>query len=80
MVGYFAILFAVLAFLVPMAVFFSWLNWDIQRAATEGANPENANMFGPFLGGLMLFGFAGGAIAKLVMLISRRPDPNQPSN
>jgi len=89
--GTFAIIAAVLAFLVPAAVplfaqrwrtfmiilvlaagFFAWLNWDIQRASLADP-PGEPNWIGPFLGGLMLFGFAGGAIAKLVMLIGKRP-------
>lgn len=49
------------------AAFFAWLTWDI------GRQPPGAESFpGPFLGGLMLFGFAGGAIARFVMLVSRR--------
>ena len=49
------------------AVFFAWLTWDI------GRQPPGSESFpGAFLGGLMLFGFAGGAIARFVMLLSRR--------
>ena len=54
------------------AAFFAWLTWDIQRAGL-GEPPGSGNWIGPFLGGLMLFGFAGGAIAKFVMLVGRRP-------
>lgn len=82
--GFIAIAVSGLAFLVPLAiplfaqrwrsfalivalaaVFFLWLNGDIESG---GANP-----IGPFLGGLMLFGFVAGAIAKFVMLVGRRP-------
>ncbi len=56
------------AIVIALAVaFFAWLTWDIGRAG-------NAHWIGPFLGGLMLFGFAAGTIAKFVMLVSRRPD------
>jgi hypothetical protein len=48
------------------AAFFGWLTMDIERAA-------GAHWLGAFLGGLMLFGFAGGVIAKFVMLVARRP-------
>lgn len=48
------------------AAFFAWLTVDIEKAA-------GAHWLGPFLGGLMLFGFAAGVIAKFVMLLARRP-------
>ena len=86
MAGFFAIIASVLAFMVPVgipllaqrwqsylvvlalgAVFFAWLTWEIGRQP-----PEAESFPGPFLGGLMLFGFAGGAIARFVMLVSRR--------
>ena len=88
--GAFALIAAVLSFLIPAAIplfatrwrtfaivlavavaFFAWLNWDIGRAAADEP-PGGGNWIGPFLGGLMLFGFAAGAIAKLVMLLGRR--------
>lgn len=47
-------------------VFFGWMTIDI--------NGGGAGLGGPFLGGLMLFGFAGGTIAKFVMLLSRPKD------
>lgn len=50
--------------------FFTWLTLDLQRNAL-GDPPGLAYLFGPLLGGLMLIGFACGAIAKLVMLIGR---------
>lgn len=81
--GTIAILAALLSFAVPLAIplfsqrwrsfalilalgvaFFGWLTWDIQRGGD--------NWIGPFLGGLMLFGFVAGAIAKFVMLAGRR--------
>lgn len=84
--GTIAIFAALLSFAVPLAIplfagrwrsyavilalgaaFFGWLTWDIQRGGD--------NWVGPFLGGLMLFGFAAGAIAKFVMLIGRRHEP-----
>ncbi len=49
------------------AAFFAWLTVDIQQAGDQ-------HWIGQFLGGLMLFGFVAGAIAKFVMLVSRRPD------
>jgi len=53
--------------------FFAWLTWDIQRAG-PGDPPGSGNWIGPFLGGLMLFGFGAGAIAKFVMLVGRRAE------
>jgi hypothetical protein len=83
MAGAIAIVAALLSFLVPLAIplfaqrwrsyaiilalaalFFAWLTWDIQRS--------EASWIGAFLGGLMLTGFAAGAIAKFVMLVGRR--------
>lgn len=55
------------------ATFFAWLTWDIQRAGI-GDPPGGENWIGPFLGGLMLFGFGAGAVAKFVMLLGRRAD------
>ena len=86
MAGLFAIVASFLAFMVPLgipllaqrwrsffvtlafgAAFFAWLTWDI------GRQPAGTESFpGAFLGGLMLFGFAGGAVARFVMLLSRR--------
>lgn len=53
------------------AAFFAWLTWDLQRAS-PGDTPGSGNWIGPFLGGLMLFGFGAGSIAKFVMLLGRR--------
>jgi hypothetical protein len=83
--GAIAIVGALLAFAVPIAVplfaqrwrtlgiivglgalFFAWVSYDL-------ANPAGATQaFGPFVFGLMLFGFAAGVIAKFVMLTGRR--------
>lgn len=51
--------------------FFTWLTLDLQRNAL-GNPPGLAYLIGPLLGGLMLVGFAGRAIARFVMLIGRR--------
>ncbi len=88
MAGAVAIAASILAFLVPLAIplfaqrwrtffvilvlatlFFAWLTWDLARPAGGG------HWIGSFLGGLMLFGFAAGAVAKFVMLLARRPEP-----
>lgn len=84
----FALVLAFFAFALPMAVplfaqrwrslglvilagvlFFAWLTLEME---TEGTLPHGV---GPFLGGLMLFGFAGGTIARFVSLLGRKaPD------
>lgn len=89
MAGVFALVAALLAFAVPMALpllaqrwrslgvlllaglaFFAWLNADITAHDGGGA-------IGAFLGGLMLVGFAGGVLARFVMLLGRpRPAPD----
>ncbi|MBK8083686.1 MAG: hypothetical protein IPK28_07560 [Devosia sp.] len=80
-----AILGSALAFLVPLAVplaatrwrgflvvlasamaFFAWLTVDLAKPGSV------LGFIGPFLGGLMLFGFVAGAIARFVMLVGRR--------
>ena len=90
MAGALAVLAAVLSFLVPLAIplfaqrwraflvvlllgalFFAWLTWDLQSAGPTG------HWIGTFLGGLMLTGFAAGAIAKFVMLVGRRSDRDE---
>ena len=82
MAGIVAIVAAFLAFAVPLALplfartwrsfgvmvllavaFFAWLANDLQRAEPTA--------IGSFLGGLMLIGFAFGAIARFVILIGR---------
>ncbi len=85
MSGAFALVGAFLAFAIPIAVplfvttwrgfaiavaagglFFTWVTFDL-------ANPAGITQaLGPFVLGLALFGFAGGAIAKFVMLLGRR--------
>ena len=81
MAGIFAIMAAVLAFLVPLALplfapswrsllamvavataFFTWLYFDVAGGSS---------LVGEFIGGLMLVGFAFGAIAKFAMLLGR---------
>lgn len=81
----FALVLAFLAFSVPMAIplfaqrwrslglvvlagalFFGWLTLEMP---VEGTLP---NGIGQFLGGLMLFGFAGGVIARFVSLLGRK--------
>lgn len=85
MSGVVAIVTALLAFGIPIAVplfaqrwrtllilvvlgvlFFAWVNLDL--ATPDGVT----HALGTFTFGLMLFGFAGGVIAKFVMLISKR--------
>lgn len=85
--GIWAIFLAFICFLVPMAMplfaqrwrtlviiiavaalFFGWLTVEMP---TPGTIPAG---IGSFLGGLMLFGFAAGAIAQFVTLVGRRPD------
>ena len=91
--GAWAIFLAFICFLVPMAIplfaqrwrslfvmlavaalFFGWLTLEME---TPGTIPAG---IGAFLGGLMLFGFAAGAIAKFVQLLGRRPDPTSLSD
>lgn len=51
---------------VAGALFFALVNFDL-------SNPNGVTqLLGPFLFGLMLFGFAAGVIAKFVMLVGRR--------
>ena len=83
MAGLFALFAATLAFLVPLAVplfvtrwstlaiqvavaaaFFTWLSFDVSGGSS---------IIGSFLGGLMLIGFAFGAIAKFAILLGRPP-------
>lgn len=85
MAGAIALVATLLAFFVPLAVplfaqrwrtliviaalgaaFFGYVTWDLGNASGP------AHLLGPFLSGLMLFGFAGGLLAKFVMLLSRR--------
>ncbi len=83
--GAWALLLAFLSFIVPMAiplfvqrwrtlaivlavgvVFFGWMTLEMQ---SPGSIPAG---IGAFLGGLMLFGFAAGMIARFVALVGRR--------
>jgi hypothetical protein len=85
MSGLAALFGAFIAFLVPMAVplaaqrlqslgiitvigiaIFIWIDIDL-------GNPAGVTQsLGPFVFGLMLFGFAAGVIAKFVMLVAKR--------
>jgi len=85
MSGALALVAAFLAFAVPIAVpllattwrsfvivvaagalFFTWVTYDL-------SNPAGiTQLLGAFVFGLALFGFAGGVIAKFVMLLGRR--------
>jgi len=51
---------------VLAAIFFAWLDADIGHASATAPSAV-----GPFIGGLMLVGFAAGAVARFVMLLSR---------
>ena len=81
-----AIVSATLSFLVAMAIplfaqrwrtlaivvgvgamFFGWMTLELPVA---GSIPSG---IGAFIGGLMLFGFAAGVIARFVTLLGRRP-------
>jgi len=83
--GAFAVVVATLSFLVAMAIplfalrwrtlliviavgaaFFAWLTLEV---SVPGSIPS---AIGTFLGGLMLLGFAGGAIARFVSLLGKR--------
>lgn len=83
--GVFAIFGAFVAFVIPMALplaaqrlqslgiiatigiaVFVWIDIDL-------GNPDGVTQsLGPFVFGLMLFGFAAGVIAKFVMLMGKR--------
>ena len=85
MSGIVAVVASFLAFAIPIAaplfaqtwrgfaivlgagvLFFTWVTFDL-------ANPAGVTqVLGSFVFGLALFGFAGGAIAKFVMLLGRR--------
>lgn len=86
MQGLFAIVVAMLAFIVPLAIPLfaqSWRSFAIVLAIglccigwlTVDMNTPGspAQAVGSFIGGLILVGFSSGAIAKLAMLIGRRP-------
>lgn len=82
--GIWALFLAFLSFVLPMAIplfvqrwrtlllvvglgvaFFAWLTVEMPN---PGSIPSG---IGAFLGGLMLFGFAGGVIARLVQMLGR---------
>jgi hypothetical protein len=54
---------------VAAALFFGWIALEIETPGSP------AQAIGSFLGGLLLVGYAAGAIARTVALIGRRPDP-----
>lgn len=59
---------SLLGAIVLAALFFGWMTAAID---TPGSLAQG---IGGFLGGLMLFGFASGTIARMVALIGRRPE------
>jgi hypothetical protein len=92
MEGFLALIAATLSFLIAMAIplfaqrwrtllvivavgalFFGWMTLEMPVA---GSIPSG---IGAFLGGLMLFGFAGGVIARLVTLLGRRREAGDSS-
>ena len=93
MMGGWAIVLALLCFLSAMAVplfalrwksfglvvliasiFFAWLTMEVNTPRTMAA------VIGPFLGGLLLTGFAFGAIARFTMLIGKRQEAEPEEN
>ena len=83
--GVFALFGAFLAFIIPMSVPLAAQRWQSLGIITaigvalfvwvdiDLGNPTGfAQSLGPFVFGLMLFGFAAGVLAKFVMLISKR--------
>lgn len=54
---------------VVAGLFFGWIAIEIEVPGSP------AQAIGSFLAGLLLVGYAAGAIAKFVALIGRRPDP-----
>jgi hypothetical protein len=86
--GTLAIIAAILAFLVPLAIPLFIQRWRTFAITTTAAAAITAwlwfdieasgggHWLGSFIAGLMFAGFAFGAIAKLAMLLGRRPaDP-----
>lgn len=90
--GGWAIVLAFICFLAPMAMplftvrwksflilvgiavlFFGWMTLEVPRPGTI------PSAIGAFLGGLMLTGFAFGAIARFISLVGRRPEPASPT-
>lgn len=85
-----ALLLGFFSFVVPMAIplmaerwrtlalvavagvgFFAWMTLEMPVAGSIPA------VIGAFLGGMMLFGFAAGMIARFVMLVGRRPPTSE---
>lgn len=85
MSGALALVAAFLAFAIPIAVplfvtswrgfaivvgvgalFFTWVTFDLSTPTGV------TQLLGPFILGLALVGFAGGVVAKFVMLLGRR--------
>lgn len=60
---------SLLAVSAVASAFFLWIAAEIEVAGSL------AQAIGPFLGGLLLIGYAAGAIARTVGLIGRRPEP-----
>lgn len=91
MMGAWAIVLAFICFIGPMAVpvlartwrsylivlaaavlFFAWMTLEVDHPRTI------PSLIGAFLGGLMLTGFAFGAIARFVMLLGTNSQPEEP--
>ncbi len=85
--GIFALILAFVAFAVAIAMPLFAQRWKTVGIMVAGAvlffgfvtydlpHPDGiTQVLGPFVFGLMLFGFAGGVIAKFVMLLGRRPE------
>jgi hypothetical protein len=85
MEGVLALSASLLAFVVPLALMLFLQRWRAFLVAVAAGVAVFAAMtvdfanggtaiVGQFLGGLMLFGFAGGTIAKFVMLLTRQQE------
>lgn len=85
--GIFALILAFVAFAAAIAMPLFAQRWKTLGIMVAGAvlffgfvtydlpHPDGiTQVLGPFVFGLMLFGFAGGVIAKFVMLLGRRPE------
>jgi hypothetical protein len=60
---------SLLAVSAAAALFFGWIAIEVEVPGSL------AQGIGSFLAGLLLIGYAAGAIARTVALIGRRPDP-----
>lgn len=65
---------SLLAVTVVAAAFFGWMAMEVEVPGSL------AQSVGPFLAGLLLVGYAAGAIARTVGLIGRRRDPPDLTN